>query len=70
MKKEYRDRLNRIVCYADGVTGEIWHEYRKVKTKTTVPIGGTFSVEREGVMTILTRTGAPEFDVTSYKIAA
>ena len=34
MKKSYRDCLNRIACYADGATGLVEHEYKKVKTKS------------------------------------
>lgn len=42
MKKSYRDCLNRIACYADGATGLVEHEYKKVKTKTIVPVGGEY----------------------------
>ena len=47
MKKSYRDCLNRIACYADGATGLVEHEYKKVKTKTIVPVGGEYFIERD-----------------------
>ena len=70
MKKAYRDICGRLACYADGETGEICQMYKKMEINTTVPVGGTFRIEREGVITILRRTDAPDFEVISYKLAA
>lgn len=70
MMKQYRDNLGRCVCYADAFTGVVEHEYKKVKTTTTVPIGGEYSVERDGIITILKRVDTIEFHVISYKKAA
>ena len=62
MKKSYRDCLNRIACYADGATGLVEHEYKKVKTKTIVPVGGEYFIERDKTITV---TG-----VSAYLIAS
>ena len=70
MMKQYKDRIGRCVCYADAVTGVVEHEYKKVKTKTTVPIGGEFIVERDGIITILKRINTVKFKIISYKKAA
>ena len=70
MKKSYRDCLNRIACYADGATGLVEHEYKKVKTKTIVPVGGEYFIERDKTITVLRRTEASDFEIESYIIAA
>ncbi len=67
MMKQYKDRLGRCVCYADAVTGIVEHEYKKVKTKTTVPIGSEYIVERDNIITILKRVDTVDFQVTSYR---
>lgn len=65
MKKSYRDCLNRIACYADGATGLVEHEYKKVKTKTIVPVGGEYFIERDKTITVLRRTEASDFEIES-----
>ena len=70
MMKQYKDSLGRCVCYADAFTGIVEHQYKKVKTKTTVPIGGEYTVERDNIITILKRVDTVDFQVISYKKAA
>ena len=70
MMKQYKDCLGRCVCYGDAFTGVVEHEYKKVKTKTTVPIGGEYTVVRDSIITILKRIDTEDFQVTSYRNAA
>lgn len=70
MLEKITDCRNRCACYADAMTGLIEHEWKKVRTKTRIPIGGEYQIEREGTITILRRISAKEFEVTSYEIAA
>ena len=44
MLKKVTDCKNRCVCYADAMTGLIEQEWKKVRTKTCVPIGGEYQV--------------------------
>ena len=69
MMKQYKDCLGRCVCYADAATGIVEHSYKKVKTKTKVPIGGEYTVERDRIITVLRRTNTVDFQVTSYEKA-
>ncbi len=70
MLKPYKDCRERCICYADPATGEIEHEYKREKTSTQIPIGGKYRVERDDVITILTRISDQEFTVDSYRKAA
>jgi hypothetical protein len=69
MMKAYKDCRERCVCYADAETGLIKHEYRHEKTSTHIPIGGTYRIERDSIVTILTRVNRQEFRKESYRIA-
>ena len=70
MLKKVTDCTNRCVCYADAMTGLIEQEWKKVRTKTCVPIGGEYQVERDVTVTILRRVSTEKFEITSYEIAA
>ena len=70
MLKPYYDIRKRCVCYADASTGVIEHKYKHEKTSTCIPIGGTYRIERDDTVTILTRIDHEEFKVESYRIAA
>lgn len=69
MMEPYYDARNRICCYADVLTGVIEHEYKHVKTKVCLPIGGEYSLERDNTVTIFRRTEKSEFEI-ERKLAA
>ena len=69
MMKAYTDCRKRCVCYADAETGLIKHEYKREKTSTRIPIGGTYRIERDDTVTIMTRVSCQEFKIESFKIA-
>lgn len=59
-----------IVCKGDPATGEIESFYKHSREITVLDIGRQFTIERQGVRTIITRTSdTTRFDVTSYDIA-
>ena len=68
--KRYNDCRERCACFADAATGEVAHEYKHVKTTTRIPIGGTYRIERDDTVTILTRVSEQEFSVDSHVKAA
>lgn len=70
MLEKVTDCRDRCACYADAVTGLIEHEWKKVRTRVCIPIGGEYRIERDATVTILKRISTEEFEVTSYEIAA
>ena len=69
MLEKVTDCKNRCVCYADAMTGLIEQEWKKVRTKTRIPIGGEYWIERDSTVTILRRVSIERFEITSYEIA-
>ena len=68
MMHQYSDIEGRCACFADAATGIVEHKYKGVQTKTRIPVGGDYSIERENTVTILKRVNDKEFAVTrSYK---
>ncbi len=70
MLEKITDCKNRCVCFADPMTGLIEQEWKKVRTKTRIPIGGEYQVERDVTVTILRRVSIEKFEIRSYEIAA
>ncbi len=70
MLERVNDCKNRCACFADAATGLIEHEWKKVRTKTRIPIGGEYWIERDATVTILRRISTEKFEITSYEIAA
>jgi len=66
--KEIRDCKGRIACKGNPKTGVLEVLYKKCKTSTILNIGGTLQIEREGVMTKITRKCTNEFLVNSYVV--
>lgn len=64
------DCKDRCACFADAATGLIEHEWKKVVTKTRIPIGGEYTIQRDVTITILRRVSTEEFEIRSYEIAA
>lgn len=70
MLKEVKDIKGRCACCADAVTGIVEHEYKKVKTTTTVAVGNEITIERDTTVTVLKRVSPNEFEVKKYNSVA
>ena len=66
----FRDCKNRIACMGDAATGLVESLYKGCKTRTLLPIGAAFTVERDEVITKVTRISTTAFQVESYDLAA
>lgn len=66
MLRRYDDCLGHCVCYADAETGLVEHRIGKVTTRTHIAMGETYTIEKEGTVTVLRRTGISELQATSY----
>lgn len=64
----FRDCKNRIACMGDAATGLVESLYKGCKTRTLLPIGAAFTVERDEVITKVTRISTTAFQVESYYI--
>jgi len=61
---------NRLLCKADDATGAVETEGpHKISYLFIIPVGGTFTVVRGSVKSLVTRT-ASKFIVNDYLIAA
>lgn len=69
MLNPYYDARNRICCYADATTGIIEHEYKRVKTRIKLPVGGEYCLERDNTITIFRRMEELEFEIERKLIA-
>lgn len=73
MLREIKDIKNRCVCFVDDATGIVEHEYKKVKTTTTVAVGTEMIIERDSTITKLKRVSPDMFEVEKtekYTLAA
>lgn len=68
--EDIRDCNGRLVCKANATTGVVEIVYKRCKTSTQIPIGGTLKIERDGVVTIIKRINDAAFHVESYVCAA
>lgn len=67
----YRDCKGRIACMGDPTTGAVESAYKGCKTSTLLAIGESFTIERDVVVTIVTRISASDFMVVSrFNLAA
>ena len=66
----FRDCKNRIACMGDATTDLVESLYKGCKAKTTLSVGGEFTVERDDVVTKITRISTTAFRVESYDLAA
>ena len=62
----FRDCKNRIACMGDAATGLVEALYKGVKTRTELSVGAAFTVERDDVVTKITRISTTAFQVESY----
>ncbi len=65
-----RDCKNRIACKGNAQTGDIETVYKGHKTRTRLPVGGVFTIERDDVITKITRISTTAFKVESHAHAA
>ena len=63
-----RDCKGRLVCKIEPFDDFIESAYKRQITKTRLPIGGDFIVERDGIRTIVTRYNINEIDVESQDL--
>lgn len=68
--QEIRDCRDHLVCLLETETGFIESAYKRQKTMTTLPVGGSITIEREGTRTTITRLSEGNFNVESHCIAA
>lgn len=61
----YRDCKGRIACMGDPTTGAVESAYKGCKTSTLLAIGESFTIERDVVVTVVTRISASDFVVVS-----
>lgn len=62
------DCLGRLACMGNPKTGQLECRYKGHKTIVILALGETFTIERQGVVTIVTRNSINNFKVeTSQK---
>ena len=62
----FRDCMNRVACMGDAATGLVEALYKGCKTRTLLPVGAEFTVERDHVITKVIRVSTTAFYVESY----
>lgn len=68
--EQIRDCLGRIVCKGNPGSGFIEIRYRDLTVQAILAIGDSYTVEREKVVTTITRTSKLRFSVSSCQKAA
>ena len=66
----FYDCLGRLACKGNPETGLVECLYKGNKTSATLAVGESFTVERQDVVTVITRIAAHDFKVDSRKVAA
>ncbi len=66
----FHDCLGRLACMGNPETGLVECLYKGNKTSAVLAIGETFTVERQDIVTIITRVAVHDFKVESRKKAA
>ena len=64
------DCLGRIACKGNPDTGLVECIYKGNKTSAVLEIGESFTVERQNIVTVITRTGINQFEINSNKRVA
>ena len=70
MREKIKDCKGHFACIADAETGEIEQKYKRTLTRTNIPVGGKYTIERDDTVTVLRRVSTEEFEITSYEIAS
>jgi hypothetical protein len=60
------DCIGRVACVGDPVTGIIEIKYKNFKTRAKIPLGENYTIEREGIITVITRYSPTAFKVESH----
>lgn len=68
--EDIRDCKGRLACKGNATTGFIEISYKRCKTSTQIPIGGRLKIERDDVVTIVSRPNNSTFHVESHVQAA
>ena len=66
----FHDCLGRLACMGKPETGLVECLYKGNKTSAVLAIGESFTVERQDIVTIITRVAIHDFKVESRKKAA
>ena len=67
--ESYFDCLGRLACKGNPDTGLVECLYKGNKTSALLAVGDSFTVERQGVETTITRVSQYDFNVKSKKKA-
>lgn len=65
-----RDCKGRVACKGDAATGDVESAYKGHKTRTRLSIGEVFTIERDDIITKVTRISTTAFRVESHARAA
>jgi len=68
--EEIRDCNGRIACKGNATTGLVEVAYKRCRNSTHLPVGGTFTIEREGTVTMVSRISTNAFHIESHHCAA
>ena len=63
---EFRDCTGRLAATGDATTGLVENRYKGQKTKALLRIGASLTIERENVITIITRISFTTFNAESH----
>lgn len=66
----FHDCLGRLACIGNPEMGVVECLYKGNKTSAVIAVGGSFTVERQDIVTIITRVATHDFKVESRKKAA
>lgn len=67
---EFRDCKGRLAATGDERTGMVENRYKGQKAKAVLSIGESFTIERDNIVTVITRVSDSHFRVNSYIQAA
>ncbi len=70
MMQPIKDCKKHTICFADAETGLLESGYKRHKVKTTMPIGGSCTIFRDGTETEIIRISESAFEVHSYPAVA
>jgi len=68
--QDIKDCKGRLACKADAATGAVEQAYKGCKTSTQLPVGGSLTIERDAIVTVITRISPTNFQVDSHPLAA
>jgi len=63
-----RDCIGRIACKGDAETGLIEVIFKRCKTTTQIPIGGSLCIERDNIVTKINRLNYFTFHIESNEV--